>query len=190
MKKFLKISSSVFGLIVLVYGLFFADVWIKGNFHTVTTNRAYRCRQLDGQMFKFYINKYGIKSIVNLRGEEKGADWYDDEMEVSSLYNVVHYDLDLPMDKLPKDEDMQTLLDIFKTAPQPVLIHCLGGSDRTGLASTLWKVLMDKEDKKKAAKHMLFFYGHMPFGKARVLDKWLWSHDVTSDGKIVLTEMP
>ena len=89
------------------------------------------------------------------------------------------------MDKMPKDKDMQTLLDIFKTAPRPVLIHCLGGSDRTGLASTLWKIVINKEDKKKSSKHMMFFYGHMPFGKARVLDKWLWSREISADGILI-----
>ena len=185
MKKYFKASLIILGLIILIYGLFFADSWIKGNFHTVTTNYAYRCRQLDKELLKFYITKYNIKSIINLRGEEKGKDWYDDEIYVSNIYNVAHYDLDLPMDKLPKDEDMQTLIDIFKSAPRPVLIHCLGGSDRTGLASTLWKIFVDKEPKNKAAKHMLFFYGHMPFGKARVLDKWLKTHEITPDGKVV-----
>ena len=46
----------------------------------------------------------------------------------------------------------------------------------------------NKEDKKKAAKHMLFYYGHMPFGKARPLDKWLWSTEVSSDGKVTRIE--
>ena len=188
MKKFLKNTSIVLGLIVVIYGLFFADSWIKGNFHVITENQAYRSRQLDKRLLKYYITKYNIKSIINLRGEEKGADWYDDEIAVSSVYGVTHYDLDLPMDKMPKDKDMQTLLNIFKTAPRPVLIHCLGGSDRTGLASTLWKMTVNKEDKKKSSKHMLFFYGHMPFGKARVLDKWLWSREITPDGQIISYE--
>ncbi len=188
MKKILKNSSIVLGLIILIYGLFFADSWIKGNFHIITNNQAYRSRQLDKQLLKYYITKYNIKSIINLRGEEKGADWYDDEMYVSSIYNVFHYDLDLPMDKMPKDKDMQTLLDIFKTAPRPVLIHCLGGSDRTGLASTLWKILIDKENKCKASRHMLFYYGHMPFGKARVLDKWLDEHEIM-DGEVIKVDL-
>ena len=188
MKKCIKSFLIILGLIIAIYGLFFADSWIKGNFHVITENEAYRSRQLDKQLLKYYINKFGIKSIINLRGAEPGKDWYDDEMEVCSVYGVQHYDLDMAMHKEPTVEQIETLLAFFKTAPRPVFIHCLGGSDRTGLAATLWKIVIDKEDKKKAAKHMLFYYGHMPFGKARPLDKWLWSTEISSDGKIAKTE--
>ncbi len=179
MKKFLRSFLIVFLLTVVIYGLFFADGWIKGNFHVITQNRAYRSRQLDKQLLKYYVTEYNIKSIINLRGAEPGKKWYDDELEVCSIYGVTHYDLDMAMDKEPTKEQIETLINFFKTAPKPVFIHCLGGSDRTGLAAVLWKIVMEKEDKRKAAKHMLFFYGHMPFGKARILDKWLWKTDMS-----------
>lgn len=185
MKKCIKGLSITFGLIVVIYGLFFADGWIKGNFHVITENQAYRSRQLDKQLLQYYITKYNIKSIINLRGAEPGKQWYDEEIEVCSIYGINHYDLDMAMDKEPTDEQIKTLVSFFKTAPKPVFIHCLGGSDRTGLAATLWKMLIDKENKKKASRHMLFFYGHMPFGKARVLDRWLWKNEINSDGTIV-----
>ena len=188
MNKYIKSFLIVLGLIIVIYGLFFADSWIKGNFHVITENQAYRSRQLDKRLLQYYINKYGIKSIINLRGAEPGKEWYDDEMEVCSIYGIKHYDLDMAMDREPKKEQIETLIGFFKTAPKPVFIHCLGGSDRTGLAATLWKIVMDKQDKKKAAKHMLFYYGHMPFGKARPLDKWLWSTEISSDGKITKIE--
>lgn len=188
MNKYIRNFLITLGLVVAIYGLFFADSWIKGNFHVITENEAYRSRQLDKKLLTHYVNKYGIKSIINLRGAEPGKDWYDDEMAVCSDYGIQHYDLDMAMHKEPTDEQIETLIGFFKTAPRPVFIHCLGGSDRTGLAATLWKIVIDKQDKKKAAKHMLFYYGHMPFGKARPLDKWLWSTEVSSDGKVTKTE--
>jgi len=185
MNRYIKNFFIVLSLVVVIYGLFFADSWIKGNFHVITENQAYRSRQLDKKLLTHYINKYGIKTIINLRGAEPGKDWYDDEINVCSAYGIKHYDLDMAMDREPSDEQIETLIGFFKTAPRPVFIHCLGGSDRTGLAATLWKIVVDKQDKKKAAKHMLFFYGHMPFGKARPLDKWLWSTEISPDGKII-----
>ncbi|MCR4663429.1 MAG: tyrosine-protein phosphatase [Endomicrobiaceae bacterium] len=188
MKKYINGFFIVLGLIVVMYGLFFADSWLKGNFHIITENQAYRSRQLDEKLLTYYINKYGIKTVINLRGAEPGKDWYDAEMKVCSDYGVTHYDLDMAMDREPSTEQIETLINFFKTAPKPVFIHCLGGSDRTGLAATLWKMVMDKQDKKKAAKHMMFYYGHMPFGKAKPLDDWLWSTEISSDGKIAKTE--
>lgn len=188
MNKYIKSFLIFLGLIIAIYGLFFADNWIKGNFHVITKNEAYRSGQLDKKLLKYYVNKYGIKSVINLRGAEPGKDWYDDETEICSTYGIKHYDLDMAMDKEPTDEQIETLIEFFKTAPRPVFIHCLGGSDRTGLASTLWKIVIDKQDKKTAAKHMLFYYGHMPFGKAKPLDKWLWSTEISLDGKITKKE--
>ena len=185
MKDYLKGLSIIFLLVIVVYGLFFADSWIKGNFHVITENEAYRSRQLDKKLLKYYVTKYNIKSIINLRGAEPGKQWYDDELEVCSICGVNHYDLDMAMDKEPTNKQIKILTDFFKTAPKPVFIHCLGGSDRTGLAATLWKIVVDKEDKKKASKHLLFFYGHMPFGKARVLDKWLWNNEIDDNGIVV-----
>ena len=185
MKKYLKVLSITFVSIIIVYGLFFADSWIKGNFHVITENEAYRSRQLDKQLLKYYVTKYNIKSIINLRGAEPGKQWYDEELEVCSTYGINHYDLDMAMDKEPTKEQIKTLIGFFKTVPKPVFIHCLGGSDRTGLAATLWKMVVDKEDKRTASKHMMFFYGHMPFGKARVLDKWLWNNEIDDNGIVV-----
>ncbi len=185
MKKCIKFLLTTVVLLIVTYGLFFADGWIKGNFHVITENQAYRSRQLDKQLLQYYITKYNIKSVINLRGAEPGKQWYDDELEVCSIYGVNHYDLDMAMDKEPTDEQIKTLINFFKTAPKPVFIHCLGGSDRTGLVATLWKIIIDKENKKTASRHMLFFYGHMPFGKARVLDRWLWKNEINSDGTIV-----
>ncbi len=188
MKKFIKNIVVIFLILIIIYGLFFANIWLKGNFHTITQNQAYRSRQLDKKLLAFYITKYNIKSIINLRGKEKGVKWYDDELKVCSIYNIVHYDLDLAIDRKPRNEDIQYLLKIFKTTPRPVLIHCLGGADRTGLVATLWKLCIDKEDKKSALNQMSFFYGHMPFGKATILDRWLLDN-ISSDNVLKIENM-
>ena len=63
MRKYIKVFFIVLGLIIIIYGLFFADSWIKGNFHVITENQAYRSRQLDKRLLKYYINSRNIKSI-------------------------------------------------------------------------------------------------------------------------------
>lgn len=138
----------------------------------MTAGKAYRSKQLNKKQFDCYIKKYGIKSILNLRGDEPGAKWYEDEIKISSYYGIKHYDFELPAMFEPEEKDILQIINILKTAPKPILIHCLGGADRSGLISAIWKIVIDKEPKNKASKQLSFWYGHMPFGKATAMDRW------------------
>ncbi len=164
--------------IISIFGLYYAYNWFTGNFHVVTANEAYRSKQLNKKQLDCCINKYAIKSILNLRGDEPGAKWYEDEINISSYYGIKHYDFELPAMFEPEEKDMIQIINILKTAPKPMLIHCLGGADRSGLVSAIWKIVIDKESKEKAARQLSIFYGHMPFGKARAMDRWLATRDI------------
>jgi len=127
--------------------------------------------QLDKKQLEFYANKYKIVSILNLRGKEPGSQWYIDELDVSGDRHIAHYDIALSALSEPTDKDIYEIIDIFNSAPRPILIHCLGGADRSGFAAAVWKRLIDKGDKSQAARQLSLFYGHLPFGRTRVMDK-------------------
>lgn len=190
-KKIIKIITVSLCLMLSVTGIYFAyNNWLTGNFHTVTTGQAYRCRQPDKKRLNSYIKKYKIKSILNLRGDEPGAEWYEDEIKVSKENNIIRLDLELPALKEPEDKDIETIIKFLKTAPRPVLIHCLGGSDRSGLISAVWKTVIEKTPRFEAEKQLSILYGHMPFGKARAMDRWFASRKIDSDtGKISKIQM-
>ncbi|MGD1076333.1 MAG: tyrosine-protein phosphatase [Thermodesulfovibrionales bacterium] len=147
------------------------------NFHPIKVGEAYRSAQMDGGGLKFFIDKYHIKSILNLRGAKADEKWYIDEMKVSSKYNVIHYDVSLSAYSEPTLKETEVLMGIFKSAPRPILIHCQAGADRTGLAAAIWKVIIVKEAKMEAGKQLSIFYGHMSLGPASAMDhffeKWL-----------------
>src|SRR6266568_1569936 len=140
------------------------------NFHEITKGEALRSAQMDGADLSKYINNYHIKSILNLRGQASGEKWYSDELKVSKKYNVVHYDLLLSAYRELTSAETRKLVDLFKTAPRPILIHCQGGADRSGLVAAMWKVIVDKESKIEASKQLSIWYGHMPIGPASAMD--------------------
>jgi protein tyrosine/serine phosphatase len=148
----------------------------QGNFHVITPGEAYRSAQMDRDELEYYIKKYGIRSILNLRGENADKPWYAEELDVSREENVAHYDISLAASRELDSDDVIKLVKIFKTAPRPVLIHCQSGADRSGLVAAMWKVIVDKEPKAKAAKQLSIIYGHMPIGKTTAMDhffdKW------------------
>ena len=165
-------------IIPLLLGALYAlYVTGQGNFHLITDGEAYRSAQMDGDGLRDYINKYRIKSILNLRGRNTDEKWYIEELKVSSEYGVRHYDIALSAHLEPTREETKILMGFIKSAPRPVLIHCQAGADRTGLVAAMWKVIVNKESKTEAAKQLSVWYGHMPVGPASAMDnffeKWL-----------------
>ena len=142
----------------------------QGNFHAITPGEAYRSAQLDKDEFEYYIRKFGLRSVINLRGKNDGERWYQEEAAVCRRFGIQHYDLGLSADRAPSPRDLQTLIQIFHTAPRPVLIHCQGGADRSGLAAALWQVVIDGKPKSEAGKQLSLIYGHMPLGPTQAMD--------------------
>lgn len=147
-----------------------------GNFHPVTSGEAYRSAQLDKDKLEYYIKKYNLKTILNLRGRSIDEKWYKEEISVSEKYQVMHYDIALSSSNEPTRKDVQELIEIFKSAPRPILIHCRAGADRSGLVSAMWKVIVDGESKSAAGKQLTSWYGHIPirgtYAMDRFFEKW------------------
>jgi protein tyrosine/serine phosphatase len=155
-----------------------------GNFHTITPGEAYRSAQLDMDKLAYYIKKYRIKSILNLRGKDPGSTWYIDELNVSAKNNVEHYDISLSAHEEPQERDIESLMDIFMRAPRPLLIHCRAGADRSGLVAAMWKLVFDREPKVEAARQLSIFYGHLMVGKAKAMDDFFQKWNPTFKNRI------
>jgi len=180
MKRLMTRKSRIFVAILLPLLLLSASylyVQESHNFHPITDGEAYRSAQLDREEFEYYIDRYNIKSIINLRGENPETRWYREELGVSTRRHIKHYDIALSSSREPTEEDIRKLVEIFRTAPRPVLIHCLAGADRSGLAAAIWKVIIDKEPKSEAERQLSLFYGHLPVGKACAMDRFFRNWD-------------
>ena len=161
----------------------------QGNFHPITPGEAYRSAQLDQDELEYYIHKFGIRSIINLRGKKNGRSWYVEEIETCQNLGVKHYDLKLSPKKAPSPGRIQELLKLFRVAPRPVLIHCKAGADRSGLAAALWKMVIDGAPKSEARRHLSIRYGHMPLGPTQALDAFLENWVIPSKDKMDAEKM-
>ncbi len=172
-----RLLFSALALLLLLAAGYILYMEEQGNFHAITDGEAYRSAQLDRAGFEYYIKKYYIKSILNLRGENLNEPWYQEEMRVSAEHRIAHYDLSLSATHEPSEEDVRKLIEIFAHAPRPVLIHCRAGADRSGLVAAMWKVVVDKEPKPEAEKQLSLLYGHVPIDKTDAMDRFFqkWS---------------
>ncbi len=167
-------SYSIWLLAVILLSVagYIVSVRVQGNFYPITPGEAYRSAQPDSDNLAHYVKKYKIRSVLNLRGRHPDESWYVEEMAASAKLGLQHYDVALSASQEPTDAEAGQLLEIFKTAPRPLLIHCQAGADRSGLAAAMWKVVVDKDPKSVASKQLSLRYGHVPFGETQAMDRF------------------
>lgn len=116
------------------------------NTHTVIPGEIYRSAQVDKDDITDDVHAYHIKSIINLRGANPSDAWYQKEIKESKALGLRHYNVRLSSKSLPTIMQLHRLVHIIETAPKPILIHCAGGADRTGLASAMSLLLLAHPD--------------------------------------------
>ena len=171
-----RLIKTAMGLICFLGIITGARFWYleeQGNFHPITPGEAYRSAQLDRDEVEYYIRKFKIHAIINLRGQNADESWYRQEIETSRNLDIRHFDLGLSAEKAPTSTELTELLRLFSIAPRPVLIHCQAGADRSGLAAALWKMVIDGSSKSVAREQLSIRFGHMPFGPTQALDVFL-----------------
>ncbi len=147
-------------ILVLAAGGTYFYIDQGGNFRTVSPGRVYRSGQLTEKQLVEYTGEYGIRSILNLRGKNEHADWWKEEVAATSRLGLKHYDIGLSSRREPTEKEIQELTAILQEAPKPLLIHCSGGADRSGLASAIYLCRFEGYSYEEARKQLSFIYGH------------------------------
>jgi len=109
----------------------------------------------------YYLKKYDIKSILNLRGDIDKP-WHKTELKILNKYDILDYDYGIGDRKVLTLKEMKDIVRLIKEAPKPLLIHCKAGADRTGLAVALYLYDM-KKDENAEDESLSLLYGHFPW---------------------------
>lgn len=134
---------------------------LVGKFHVVCVGDLYRSGQLSPGQLRRLSKRHHIRSIVNLRGSNPGKLWYDREVAVARELGIDHIDFAMSAGKILTEERVEELLRIFKDAPRPILVHCGGGSERTGLASAIYVSRILQADRGLAAFQLSPLFGYI-----------------------------
>jgi protein tyrosine/serine phosphatase len=128
---------------------------------------VYRSAQLTPWRLKKVIKKYGIKTIINLRGNNKNY-LYKREKEICEEMGVEYYSVSL-LSRSPeriKKSELKKLVEILKSAKKPLLFHCKAGADRSGFVAVLWHILNGRDKEWAMKKELRLKYLYLPWSKA------------------------
>ncbi|MDL2409180.1 tyrosine-protein phosphatase [Rhizobium calliandrae] len=146
---------------VLGLGTYLAVVNLGDNFHPVIPGELYRSAQLTPKQLETYVHNNGIRTIVNLRGENKNQTWYDQEIDAARRLGVEHIDFKMSASQILTADRADQLVSILRSAPKPILIHCQAGADRTGLVAVIYSQQIGGIDQKTAERQLSIVYGHV-----------------------------
>lgn len=146
------------------------------NLYVIDKGKFIRSRQPDLETLSKLRNEYGIKTIINLRGYSPGKDWYQAESNFAQTFGIRLVDINMSAGRLPHKGELKKLLDAYVNMPRPLLVHCMGGADRTGLASAIYQNLYMGKTVEEAASMLSVKYGHLRFRHPNKLFFWeeLW----------------
>ncbi len=133
---------------------------LLNNFYAVESGKLYRSGQLTPEWLAYYIKRYGIKSVINLRGEQPHELWWRNERQLTDSLGVTLYNIPMTSHELSTKKHLTTLLDLYDTAEQPILVHCHVGADRTGEAAALWKLERENKSKREALGQLSLMFRH------------------------------
>jgi protein tyrosine/serine phosphatase len=163
LRKVIVGLAIIFVLPCVTFGGYLGYLYVTGNVHAVVPGQVYRSMQLNKAKFEQVFNDYHIKSVLNLRGDNEGSDWYSNELAAENEHGVKHYDYPISARKTVSPQQINEIVDILRTAPKPILIHCRSGADRTGLISAVYLYAIQHEPATEAAQQLSLRYGHFPY---------------------------
>jgi protein tyrosine/serine phosphatase len=135
---------------LLLVGISAGCARLVHNFGTVREGQVYRSAQPSPLLLRYAVARYGVRSLVNLRGRTPGF-----ESAFAARRGLHLFVLDLSSSRPPSRAQVDWFLRIVSDPEnQPVLVHCRNGVDRSGYMLGVYRVERDGWDRKRALREM------------------------------------
>ena len=153
------IVAVVMAVLLIATAFYFRNFLFYENLHPVIEGQIYRSAQPTAAGLQHAIDSIGLRTVLNLKGSAP-----DDNLESGILAISKQADLNLRFVRLsarrwPSPQEVEQLIDAIDTSPRPLLIHCQGGTDRSGLASAI-ALLLGTDDLTAAEAQFALRYGY------------------------------
>jgi protein tyrosine phosphatase (PTP) superfamily phosphohydrolase (DUF442 family) len=126
-----------------MYGRLFAAGFIAiatgcASVRTVQDGALYRSGQLSATHLERTVKENGIRTVINLRGPDPDRRWYQEQQEVCQRQGVRQVDIALAGSQ-PNAQEVDALVNEYRQAEKPILIHSRSANGSVALASGLYR---------------------------------------------------
>lgn len=173
-RRLLRMQAGIVTAILIVLAFFAYQAYyvvLGRNLHVIVDGMMYRSATLSERDLRQIVTEYGIRTVINLRGECPNFAWYQEECRVLDELGVKRFDVNLSSYLVPGVPEMRKLVKALDDGEYPVLIHCRRGSDRTGLASALAMLLKTDATLNEAQAQLSWRYGHLEYSRTGTLHR-------------------
>jgi protein tyrosine/serine phosphatase len=163
---------------------FFRFGW--DNFAEVIPGKIYRCNHPTPSRLKRLKERYGLRTLINLRGHRQcGSDALS--RDAAKRLGMIHIDMAFESRGAPHRDRILRFADIYRTLEAPALMHCKSGADRAGLASGL-AVLFEGGTAAQALEQLSLKYGHFSNSNTGILDAFFRLYAQVAEGRLPFLE--
>lgn len=111
------------------------------HFAVVEGGVLYRSGQPDERGWKRLRDRYGIRTVIDLREDTPNEPWAVSERQFCAANGIRYIKLPIGPDRLT-DRELQIIAQTVSDRQcQPVLVHCEHGKSRTGIAVAAYRVV-------------------------------------------------
>ena len=158
----------------------FRSVWT--NLAEVVPGKLYRSNHPTPGHLAAATRRFGLKTLVNLRGHRKcGSDALS--REAAAQLGLQHIDMAFESRGAPHRDRILRFADIYATLQTPALMHCKSGADRAGLASGL-AIMFEGGRAADALTQLSWRFGHWKSARTGVLDAFFVRYAAEGEGRI------
>ena len=152
------------------------------NWDEVIPGRLYRCNHPTPGRLARAKRRFGLRSLVNLRGHRQcGSDALS--REAAARLGLVHIDMAFESRGAPHKDRILRFYDVYRNLQFPALMHCKSGADRAGLASGL-ALLFEGGTARQALAQLSWKYLHSSKARTGILDAFFLRYQIEAEGRI------
>jgi len=152
-----RILGALFVIVALAAAGFY---WRNYRVHAAPiVEGIYRTSQPSPRQLAAMISAFHLRTIINLRGGNERRSWYREEEAQAQRSGVGLVSLPFETFDWPPQIETRALIHALDSSPNPILIHCESGVDRSGWAAAT-VLLLHGHPYEEALQQMSVLRGH------------------------------
>jgi protein tyrosine phosphatase (PTP) superfamily phosphohydrolase (DUF442 family) len=152
------------------------------NFAEIVPGRLYRCNHPTPGRLAALQRRYGLKTLINLRGHRAcGSDALS--RQAAESLGLIHVDMAFESRGAPHRDRILRFADIYAGLQCPALMHCKSGADRAGLAAGL-ATLFEGGTAAQALTQLSWRFGHFSSARTGILDAFFMLYAREAEGRL------